>query len=457
MRSRLSAFIAICLGTSLSLQAQSEEAFVEVTVNDVVPVVSGNSLAHLTYKECVERAVVNNPDIRQTILSILQADEDIASAKDAWLPTVNFSTSHNFTNYPSPLAGRDGNSYNSSYGINAGWTVWEGNARKYRLESSKILRRQQQLAGEDQIKELKLSILQAYLNILYAREAIDIAKQTLEVSVAQTDRARKLVEAGRSSKVDLAQIESQMAQDEYNVVQAESSLESYKMTLKRLLAIRLDTEMDVVDVNFPDTEVTAPLPPMDATYMAAMAWLPQLKSNDLSKDIYANDVKIAKAGRLPDISLQGGVGTGYATGGPGWASQMGHGFNEYIGMTLSVPIYDANKTRRAVAKANLSSLEYDVNRDRLLDALSQTIEELYIQAINSKAKYESGITRLEATELTAKLVDRQFELGLVNPLELLTAHNNLLNARLEQLQNKYMAILSNKSIEFYATQQINLP
>ncbi|MDE6081284.1 MAG: TolC family protein, partial [Muribaculaceae bacterium] len=82
---------------------------------------------------------------------------------------------------------------------------------------------------------------------------------------------------------------------------------------------------------------------------------------------------------------------------------------------------------------------------------------LYIEARNARAKYNAGITRLEATELTATLVDRQFELGLVNPLELLTAHNNLLNARLEQLQNKYMAILANKTINYYATTEVSLP
>ncbi len=335
--------------------------------------------------------------------------------------------------------------------------MWEGNARKYRLESSRLLRRQQELSGENLEKEIRLSILQAYLNILYAREAIDIASKTLEVSTYQAERAKKLMEAGRSSQVDVAQIESQRAQDEYNLVQAQSSLASYKMTLKRLLALRLDADTDIADTKFPDSEVTAPLPSADATYAAAMAWLPELRSNELSRDIYANDVKIAKAGRLPDITMQAGAGTGYNSGGRSWGWQMGHGVNEYVGLTLSVPIFDANKTKRAVAKANLSALEADVNRDRLLDDLSQTIEDLYIQARNSKAKYTSGQSRLEAAEMTAALVDRQFELGLVNPLELMTAHNDLLSARLEQIQNKYMAILANKTIEYYNTREITIP
>ncbi|MDE5797018.1 MAG: TolC family protein, partial [Muribaculaceae bacterium] len=82
---------------------------------------------------------------------------------------------------------------------------------------------------------------------------------------------------------------------------------------------------------------------------------------------------------------------------------------------------------------------------------------LYIDADNARAGYTAGVSRLEAATLTDNLVNRQFELGLVNPLELLTAHNNLLNARLELLQSKYMAILTQKTINYYATRQIAVP
>lgn len=438
-------------------QNETGGMFSDVSVRDVKRDSSVVAWAEWSYDDCVDIAIANNPDIRRTIISILQAEQDIESAKDAYLPTVDFATSQGFTNYPKPADGRNANAYNSSYGVNASWTVWEGNARKYRLESSRLMRRQQELAGEDLVKELKLQILRAYLNIMYSHEAVAIAKQTLEVSTAQAERARKLMEAGRSSIVEVAQIESQRAQDEYNVVEAESSLASYKMTMKQLLALGIDDDFEIDRTAFPDGAVNELLPSMDATYRAAQSWLPELRSNELSKDIYANDVKVAKAGRMPNVALQGGLGTGYTSGGRSWSWQMSRGFNEYIGLSLSVPIFDGNKTRRAVAKANIAALEYDVNRDNLLDDLSQTIENLYIEARSARARYESGIARLAAMEETDRLVNRQFELGAVNPLDLLTAHNNLLSARLEQLQNKYMAILSTKTIQFYNTQQVSIP
>ncbi|MCH5224430.1 MAG: TolC family protein [Muribaculaceae bacterium] len=411
-----------------------------------------------TYDDCVNWAIANNIDIRSAMLSVLESDQNIGMAKDAYLPYVGFSTNQSFTNYAAPAYGQTRNSYNSSYNINASWTIWEGNARKYRVETNKLFKIQQQLYGDDVVKNLQLGILQAYLNILYSAEAIDIARKSLEVSTAQAQRTKRLMETGRTSRVDYAQIESQKAQDEYNLVQAQSSYASAKVTLKNLLNLSLDYELNIQEVDFSDNLVNAPLPTKTQVFEIAMNWLPQFKSNELNKSIFNYNLKIAKAGYLPSISLNGGLGTAYnSTGGFSWGKQMKNFFNENIGLSFSVPIYDGNATRRAINIAKLQALDYDLTQTQLKNELSQTIENLFIESDNARAKYISGQTQLEATTLTAELVDRQFELGLVNPLELLTAHNNLLNARLELLQSKYMAILSNKTIDFYATRQVSIP
>lgn len=411
-----------------------------------------------TFDDCVRWAVANNIDIRSTMLSVLEADQNIGLAKDAYLPYVGFSTNHSFSNYPAPVSGSSESSYNSSYNISANWTVWEGNARKYRVETSKLMKLQQQLYGDDVVKNLQLGILQAYLNILYSAEAVDIAKQSLEVSTAQAARAKRLMETGRTSRVDYAQIESQKAQDEYNLVQAKSSYATSKVNLKNLLNLGLDYDLKIVEVNFSDSLVNSPLPTKTQVFDIAINWLPQFKSNELNKSIYEYNLKMAKATYYPSITLNGGLGSGYNSGGgASWGTQMKNFFNENIGLSLSVPIYDGNATRRAVNIAKLQALEYDLTKTGLINELSQTIENLYIESENARAKYISGLTQLEATTLTAELVDRQFELGLVNPIELLTAHNNLLSSRLELLQSKYMAILSSKTIDYYATSRISMP
>ena len=452
----------LCFAAFAPVAHSQNETFSTIPVDklsaaQVTDTTSGPMPEVWTYSDCVDWACANSSDLRRNILSVLQADQAISQAKDAWLPTVSFGMNHSFTNYPSARDGIRANSYGSNYGIDAQWTAWEGNIRKYRTESARLALRQQQLAGDNTIITIRLGILQAYLDVLYAAETVEIARQTLEVSTSQADRALKLTESGRTSRVDYAQIESQRAQDAYNLTQAESSYANAKLNLKKILEIRLDQDINVADVKFADSEVESPLLPMTEVYDIAASWLPEFKSNALNKDIYETDVKIAKAGRMPQISVSGSLGTGYSSGVGSWTSQMGHNFNEGVGVNFSVPIYDANQTKRKVTEAKLNALNYELEREDLFDDLSNTIENLYIEARNARAKYESGKVQLESTQLTADLVNRQFELGLVNPLELLTAHNNLLNARLELLQCKYMAILSNKTINFYATQQITLP
>lgn len=410
-----------------------------------------------SFGECVDWACANTTDIRQNILDNLLAEQDVLISDDAWLPTVGFSTTHNYSNYPFHDNDQKGNIYSSSYGVNASWTAWEGNVRKYRQRNSRLLLQQNQLEGRDLERTIKLSVLQAYINILYAREAVDIAAQTLEVSVSQAKRAERLMDSGRLSRVDFVQMESQKEQDSYNLVLAQNNLKTTILALRNILQLGLGYDFDVRSVSFPDSEVLAVLPSKDEVYASAVGWLPAFKSNEINRQIYANEVKIAKAGYLPTIRVSGGIGTGYTSGGPSWGYQMGRGFGPNLGVSLDVPLFDGNATKRAVAKAKLSELETDIRYKNLTDELTQTLEALYIDSSNAKAAYSAGLSRLEAASLTNELTTRQFELGLVNPLELLTAHNNYLNARLEVLQNKYMAILANKSIDFYNNGEVALP
>lgn len=411
-----------------------------------------------SFQDCIDWAIANNIDIRRTMLSILESDESISQAKDAYLPSFNFSTSHSMGNYPFPQAGQNSTSYNSSYSLNGSWTIWEGNIRKYRLESSKLIKEQQRLAGEDVVKNLELGILQAYLNIMYAAEAVEIAKQSLEVSTAQAVRAKRLMENGKTSKVDYMQFESQKAQDEYTLTQAKNSYLSSKVTLKNILNLGLDYDLEIQEINFDNSSVTSPLPAKTTVFNLAAAWLPQFRSNELNKSIYEYNLKIAKAGYLPSVAMSAGIGTGYNSGNyGGWGSQMKNFLNDNVGISLSIPIWDGNSTKRQIAIAKLQALQYDLNKTDLYNELSQTIENLFIESENARARYSTGLAQLEATTLTSQLTDRQFELGYVNPLELLTAHNNLLNARLELLQSKFMAILANKTIDYYTTTSVSLP
>ena len=265
------------------------------------------------------------------------------------------------------------------------------------------------------------------------------------------------MEAGRLSKVNYAQLQSQYEQDRYNLVNAEGTYNTRRMELKRLLELGIDTDIVLKEVEWTPEEVLAELPPLQQSYEMALATDAQLQASELQKKMADIDIAIAKAGRYPTISLNAGVTTGYFSSGPDFETQMKQAFNENIGLSLSIPILDNKKTKTATAKANVQRINAALDEQSRQNDIAQDVESWYIDLKASQARYKAGIEKAASASLSNDLVNEQFNLGLVNTVELMTAHNNLLEARHSLLQAKYMAMLGHKMIEYYRTANITMP
>ena len=136
--------------------------------------------------------------------------------------------------------------YNGSYGINASWTVWNGNKNHNQVKLDQLSVDEARLDSATTANSIQEQIAQLFVQILYSKDAVDVNKATLETSKANEARGKEFVKVGSMSKADLAQLTAQRAQDEYAVVQAESSLREYKRQLKQLLQITSEEEFDVV-------------------------------------------------------------------------------------------------------------------------------------------------------------------------------------------------------------------
>ena len=410
-----------------------------------------------TYSDCVEYARQHNISLKQSQLSEETSQYSLEASRAQWEPSLNFATTHSFSNTPFREQG-DKNAYNSSYGLNASWTIWNGGERENTIKRDELQTRISALNTNDIMRSLETEILSLYISILYAREAIDINIEAASVSQAQAERARQLMEAGRLSRVDYTQLQAQYEQDRYAVVNAESSYDNQRMQLKKLLELGISQEITLAPIDWDDAQVLASLPPIEDSYRLALATDAQIQAGELDIESADLDVKIAKAGYYPAISLNAGVGTSYMAPGEGaFGEQMKRGLNESIGLTLSIPIADNRRTKTAVAKANVQRLNAELQNESRRNSIAQTIEGLYIDLKGAQAKYVSGLEQVKSTSLSAELVGEQFNLGLVNTVELLTAHNAALQARRELLQSKYMAMLDHKLIEFYRTATVTMP
>lgn len=408
-----------------------------------------------TYADCVDYARAHNIDLQKSILGQLTAGYDLEEAKAQWQPTLDFATTQGFTN--SPWASGEKNVYSGAYGLNAGWTVWNGGQRENTIRRNELLTEVSELNTTDVFRTLETDLLQVYLNILYARDAITIYEEAEKLSAANADRAQQLMEAGRISRVDYAQLASQHEQDTYALVNARATYETRCMELKKLLQLGIDTSVSLSDVTWSDATVLAQLPPMDESYRMAIDTDVRLKSLGLLLEGSELDVKIAKASGLPSINLSAGVSTAYGAPGPAFGEALKQSLNEHIGLTLNVPILNNKKTKMAVARANVDRLNAQLDIDQRLLDLGQSVENWYIDTQSAQSRYTAAAAQLESAEVSSELTNAQFELGLLNTVELMTAHSNLINARQTLLQAKYMAMLGQKMVEYYRTASVAIP
>jgi outer membrane protein len=264
-----------------------------------------------------------------------------------------------------------------------------------------------------------------------------------------------MVNVGKMSKADLAQLTSQRANDEYGIVEAQSQLLNYKLQLKQLLEITDEQSFDVAIPEISEAQILSDIPALQAVYDQALLSRPELERSRLA--IKSSDVSlgIAKAGWMPSVSLTGGVTTSTnSLSTNGWGSQMKTNVNTNVGVGVSVPIYDARSTKTAVNKAKIQQLQAQLDLQDQQKTLYSDIQQYWLNATTNQMKYRASMSSVESAQMSYDLLSEQFRLGLKNIVELLAGKDNLLQAQQNQLQSKYQTIYNKQMLEFYQTGEI---
>lgn len=459
---RLTAITTLCLIASLpmeGLQAQSMAA--DTTATPQTPAV-------WNLQACIDYALKQNLTIRRNRIDAQSARIDVKTAKAAMFPSLSFSTSQNMVNRPyqessSIVSGTEilksssKTSYNGNYGLNAQWTVYNGTKRLKTIEQQKLNNRVAELDVVTSENSIMESIMQAYVQILYASESVKVNEQTLEVSIAQRDRGQELLNAGSIARSDFAQLEAQVSTDRYQLVTAQATLQEYKLQLKQLLELDGEEEMNVYIPELDDENILAPLPSKSDVFHAALAIRPEIEASKLDVEVSELGIGIAKSGYMPSISLSAGIGTNNTSGSDfTFAEQVKNGWNNSVGLTVSVPIFNNRQTKSSVEKARLQRETSNLALQEEQKALYKTIESFWLDANSAQQQYAAARDKLRSTRTSYELVSEQFGLGMKNTVELLTEKNNLLQAQQELLQAKYMALLNTRLLRFYEGNEITL-
>ena len=419
-----------------------------------------------TLEDCINYAKEHNITLQKALLQKKSAEEDVKSSQAALLPSLSASTNQSIGYRPWQDNGTttvtngqvntkvNKSYYNGNYGLNASWTVWNGNKNRNTLRQNRLSAEQAGLEAEVTANSIQEQIAQLYVQILYLTEAVKVSEQSLETSKKNEERGKEMVEVGKMSKADLAQLSAQRASDEYNIVESRANISKYKLQLKQLLELDGTQEFDVALTDVTDEQALSQVPALQTVYNEALTTRPEIRSSELSVKSSNLSIAMAKAGWLPTLNMTAGLGTSTnSLSNNAWGSQLKTNFDASAGFTVSIPIFDQRQTKTSVNKARIQRMQAQLDLQDRQKELYQTIEGYWLDAETNQAKLRSAIATEESEQQSYDLLQEQFQLGLKNIVELMTGKDRLLTAQQNRLQSKYQTVLAQQMLKFYSGKQ----
>ena len=430
--------------------------------------VSASAQKLWTLQECIDYAMENNITLQKSKLQKSTATETLKGSKAALLPTFSASTNQTLGYQPWKDTGTayvsngtvntkvDKTSYNGSYSVNGQWTVWNGNRNFNNIKRDRLAEEEAELSAQETANSIQERIAQLYAQILYMAENVTVNEQMLETSKKNEDRGHEMLEVGKMSKADLAQLSAQRANDEYSIVEAKSQLMNYELQLKQLLEITDEERFQVAIPKIGDDQILAEIPAMQTVYEMALVNRPEINRYQLAINRSDVNLSIAKAGWMPTVNLTGGVTTSTnSLSGTGWGSQFKSNVNTSLGLGVTMPIYDGRSTKTSVNKAKIQQLQARLDLQDMQKDLYSDIQSYWLNAWTNQEKYKAASSSVESAQQSYDLLSEQFRLGLKNIVELMSGKDKLLEAQQNLLQSKYMTLFYQQMLKFYENGEMN--
>lgn len=413
-----------------------------------------------TLNQMVEYALVNSITVKQSELNLETANNNYTQSRASRLPSLSASGSQSLTKGTStdPITYDfvSQTIHSTSVALSASMTLYGGGQINNSIKQNHLLIEQNSLYVEEAKNSITLSVTQGYMEALYYYEGVVIAQENLDASKTQLERSTALYDAGSIAAIDLAEIKSQYASDQYSLVSAQNNYNQQVLTLKQLLELEPDQSFEL---SIPDTELTSKveIPDKYEVYRSAIENMPEIKSASLQQNIGELDLSIAKAGYKPTLSLSGSLSTGYTnTQDYSFSEQFDNNFNQRLGLSLSVPIFSKLQTKTSVQNAKISMQSAQLDLVSAKKSLYSNIENAHQSLTASSSELDAVKEQVDAAQTTYDLASQQYKLGLINSTDLLVDQNTLITAQQQYLQTKYRAVLYYSLLKFYAGEPMDI-
>ncbi|WP_308552455.1 TolC family protein [uncultured Mediterranea sp.] len=411
-------------------------------------------------RRCIDYAIEHNIDIRQAANTAEQSAVEVNTAKWARLPNLNGSANQSWnwgrtqTAVPDETTGDYSTVYvnTASNGTNMQLStsipLFTGLELPHQYSLAKLNLKAATADLQKAKDDISINIASAYLQVLFNQELHDVALGQVELSLQQCQRIEGLAGVGKASSAEVADARARVAQDRMTAVQTENDYRLSLLTLSQL--IELDSPEGFM-LESPSTAITpSPVTPPDDIYQTALTSKASIQAAQYRLEGSKHSVRIAQSGFYPQLNLNGSLGTSYySTINRTFRQQMGDNFSKYLGLSLSVPIFNRLATRNRVRTARLQQENYALQLENAKKTLYKEIQQAWYNATAAESKYASSHAATLASEESFRLMTQKYENGKANAVEFNEAKQNLMKAQSDELQAKYEYLFRTKILDFY--------
>ena len=405
---------------------------------------------------CMAYAVEHATDVKREVINARQRKQDYQKAVTDFLPSVaggvqgQYAWGRNID--PETNTYNHVTTFNNYYQLYASLNVFDGFATINAFKQAKLARAYSTTAMQKVRDDKAIDVMQKFVDAAYAEASIQIASDKLAESKRLLGKMQRLYELGEKGRPDVVQMESQVAEDEYNLTHQKHVAQQSLLTLKSAMNFPVEEELRLV-TNGKQVNESFPIN-HETVYQNFLNASPDVKSAEYEVEKARYDYNIAKGRLLPSLSLSGGISTNFyrnlSQGGQyeGFASQFRNNRGEYLALTLSIPICD-NVAWHSVKKARndwqLAQVNLEETKRKLHDHIAQAVMDAEGYA---KELYQMN-KKVASDSLAYYMSSRKFEEGMLSTFDLHTAAQTLLESRIKQLQMQMLLVIKQRLVDYY--------
>jgi outer membrane protein len=414
-----------------------------------------------TLQKCIDYAYAQNITIQKSVLTSQTNQITYEEAKASRLPSLSATASQEFSWSRSLDANKKYSSYSNtsttSYGLTSSMSIYKGGKINNTIKQENLATQASQFDVETEKETISLSILNAYLEVLYAQELVKNSEKQVESLQNQVEIAEERFKLGAISKSDYLQVKAELSTEKLTLANAQSTLTIDKVTLMQLMDLPVSDNFSIVYPDLSGTIFQTSAVEVDTVYNTSLTVKPQIKSAELNRQIADIDINIAKAAYLPVLTLSAGVYTGFSSpNGLAFDYESKNEINPSISFSLTIPIFQNKSAKGGVAIARIKSQSAALTVQNTKNELRKDIEQACANLKSALIEYQANLESFSSSEEAYNVSKEKYEKGAINSVDFIIQRTSYITAESELLQSKYKLVSDYKILDFYLGKPLSL-